>query len=109
VSLGVLILIALLTAVSCRVPEDQQTIIPFNQDLARQAGKTLPGTTYENREKIRQAMAEKDLLAALGKPTEKLESKGLQLSGRYTYLYADGKIVVTLRDGIVVDVETTFY
>ena len=63
----------------------------------------------ENREKIRQGMPENDLLAALGKPSEKLESKGRELSGRYTYLYADGKILVTLRNRVVTNVETTFY
>jgi hypothetical protein len=84
-------------------------VIPARTDLARQSRAVLPGKTYESREKIRQGMRQPDLSAALGDPSEKLESRGQILSGRWTYLYADGKIVVQLRDGMVTEVETTFY
>jgi hypothetical protein len=87
----------------------ENAVIPGRFDLARQSRAVLPGKTYENREKIRQGMSQAALSAAVGDPSEKLESRGQIISGHWTYLYADGKIVIKLRDGIVTEVETTFY
>jgi len=87
----------------------ENAVIPSRTDLARRSRAVLPGKTYESREKIRQGMREADVAAALGDPSEKLESRGQIVSGRWTYLYADGKIVVQLRDGTITEIETTFY
>jgi hypothetical protein len=87
----------------------ENDVIPSRADLARQSRAVLPGKTYESREKIRQGMHQAELSAALGDPSEKLESRGQIVSGHWTYLYADGKIVIQLRDGIVTEVATTFY
>lgn len=97
-----------LSALACGRAHDD-TVIPSRSDLARQSRRTLPGKTYENREKIRQGMKQADLTAAVGAPSEKLESRGQVVSGHWTYLYSDGKIVVNLRDGVVTEIETTFY
>jgi hypothetical protein len=87
----------------------ENAVIPARQDLAQASRGVLPGKTYDSREKIAQGMKESDLSAALGAPSEKLASRGDVVSGRWTYLYKDGKIVVNLRDGRVTEVETTFY
>ena len=87
----------------------ENAVIPGRTDLARQSRAVLSGKTYENREKIRQGMSQAALAAAVGDPSEKLESRGDVVSGHWTYLYADGKIVILLRDGIVTEVVTTFY
>ena len=84
-------------------------MIPSRTDLARKSRGVLPGKTYENREKIRQGMKQMELSAAIGAPSEKLESRGQVVSGHWTYLYADGKIVINLRDGVATGIETTFY
>jgi hypothetical protein len=106
--LGRLAAFALLAlAAACGGKEN--AVIPARQDLAQASHGVLAGKTYDNREKIRQGMKESDLSAACGAPTEKLESRGEIVSGRWTYLYQDGKIVVQLRGHRVVDVETTFY
>jgi hypothetical protein len=95
-------------SVACGGSRDN-AVIPARQDLAQASKGVLSGRTYDHREKIRQGMAETDLGRALGAPSEKLESRGEIVSGRWTYLYADGKIVVHLLDHRVADVETTFY
>ena len=87
----------------------ENAVIPARSDLARSSRGVLSGKTYESREKIRQGMKQADLSAAIGAPSEKLESRGDVVSGHWTYLYSDGKIVIKLRDGVVTDVETTFY
>ena len=84
-------------------------VIPARQDLAQASRGVLDGRTYDSREKIRQGMKDSELSAALGAPSEKLESRGQSVSGHWTYLYKDGKIVVNLRDHLVTEVETTFY
>ena len=84
-------------------------VVPGRFDLAQASRGVVPGRTYDNREKIRQGMKESDLSAALGAPSEKLESRGQIVSGHWTYLYRDGKIVINLRDHLVTEVETTFY
>ena len=96
-------------SLACGGPANDNAVIPSRQDLAQASGALLPGKTYDNREKIRQGMRSAELSAALGAPSEKLESRGQILSGHWTYLYKDGKIVINLRDGIVTEVETTFY
>jgi len=87
----------------------ENAVIPARSDLARSSRAVLPGKTYESREKIRQGMKDHELSAAIGAPYEKLESRGQVVSGHWTYLYSDGKIVIKLRDGIVTEIETTFY
>lgn len=101
------LLLAVALGACGRARED--AVIPARSDLAQQSRGVLPGKTYDNREKIRQGMREADLDSALGAPSEKLESRGQSVSGHRTYLYSDGKIVVNLRDGMVTEVETTFY
>lgn len=96
-------------SLACGGPANDNAVIPSRQDLAQASRGVLPGKTWESREKIRQAMKESELSAALGAPSEKLESRGQVVSGHWTYLYKDGKIVVNLRDGIVTEIETTFY
>lgn len=87
----------------------EDAVIPARQDLAQASRGIVAGKTYDSREKIRQGMPESELSAALGAPSEKLASRGDVVSGRWTYLYKDGKIVIQLRDGRVTEVETTFY
>jgi len=87
----------------------ENAVIPSRSDLARSSRGVLPGKTYESREKIRQGMKERELSTAIGAPSEKLESRGQVVSGHWTYLYSDGKIVIQLRDGIVTEIETTFF
>lgn len=98
-----------LVALACSRGSNENAVIPGRTDLARASGGVVPGKTYDNREKIRQGMKEADLSAALGAPSEKLESRGEIVSGHWTYLYKDGRIVINLRDHRVTDVETTFY
>ena len=104
--LGMLLLI--LSALACGRGHDD-AVIPSRTDLARKSRGVLRGKTYENREKIRQGMKQADLAAAIGEPSEKLESRGQIVSGHWTYLYSDGKIVLNLRDGVITEIETTFY
>ncbi len=107
--IGWLAAIALLVlAAACGRTKDD-AVIPGRQDLAEASRGVLAGKTYDTREKIRQGMPESDLSAACGAPSEKLESRGQIVSGHWTYLYKDGKIVVNLRDHRVTEVETTFY
>jgi len=90
-------------------PGKDQTVIPARSDLAQASSGVIAGTTYEHREKIKQGMKSEEVAAAIGKPSEKLESRGQIVSGHWTYLFKDGKITMHLRDGIVTDIETTFY
>ena len=87
----------------------ENAVIPARSDLARSSRGVLSGRTYDSRERIRQGMKERELSAAIGEPSERLESRGQVVSGHWTYLYSDGKIVIKLRDGIVTEIETTFY
>jgi hypothetical protein len=103
-----LLVATMAAALACGRAHDN-AVIPSRTDLARQSRGVLPGKTYEHREKIRQGMKQPELTAAVGEPSEKLESRGQVVSGHWTYLYADGKIVLNLRDGVVTEVETTFY
>ncbi|HET9794172.1 MAG TPA: hypothetical protein VFS34_06900, partial [Thermoanaerobaculia bacterium] len=96
--------VLLLLSAACGGKND--AVIPARQDLAQASRGMLAGKTYDNREKIRQNMKESELAAALGAPSEKLESRGEIVSGHWTYLYTDGKIVINLRDHRVTDVET---
>jgi len=98
----------MITALACGRAHDD-AVIPSRTDLAQKSRGVLYGKTYEHREKIRQGMRQEELSAAIGEPSEKLESRGQVVSGHWTYLYADGKIVLNLRDGVVTGVETTFY
>jgi len=102
-------LLALTVFLSAACGGKENAVIPGRQDLAQASRGIIPGKTYDNREKIREGMKESDLSAACGAPSEKLESRGDIVSGRWTYLYKDGKIVVQLRDRRVTNVETTFY
>jgi hypothetical protein len=105
---GIIGLALITLAAGCgRARED--AVIPARADLAQQSREVLPGKTYDNRQKIRQGMKDSELSDAIGKPSEKLESRGQIVSGHWTYLYADGKIVINLRDGIITEIETTFY
>lgn len=103
------VIAGLIPAAACSRGSKESSAIPARSDLARASRGVVPGKTYDNREKIRQGMEESELSAALGSPSEKLESRGQIVSGHWTYLYRDGKIVVNLRDGRVTEVETTFY
>ena len=78
------LLLAAATAVALACGRGRENaVIPGRFDLAQKSRAVLPGKTYESRGQI--------------------------VSGRWTYLDADGKIVIQLRDGIVTEVETTFY
>jgi hypothetical protein len=103
-----LLVVAVVASLACGRAHDD-AVIPSRTDLAQKSRGVLPGKTYGNREKIRQGMKEAELAAAVGEPSEKLESRGQVVSGHWTYLYADGKIVINLRDGMVTGIETTFY
>lgn len=103
------ILVMLLLPLLAACGGKNDAVIPARQDLAQASRGVLDGRTYDSREKVRQGMKDSDLSAALGAPSEKLESRGQIVSGHWTYLYKDGKIVVNLRDHLVTEVETTFY
>jgi len=100
--------ILMIASLACGRAHDE-AVIPSRTDLAQKSRGVLPGKTYEHREKVRQGMKQGEVSAAIGEPSEKLESRGQVVSGHWTYLYADGKIVLNLRDGVVTGVETTFY
>jgi hypothetical protein len=107
-SVGIVVAPFLALALSCG-PGGEQAVVPARSDLAQTSRGVLPGTTYEHREKIKQGMKSEEVSAAIGKPSEKLESRGQIVSGHWTYLFKDGKITMHLRDGVVTDIETTFY
>jgi hypothetical protein len=79
-----------------------------NVSLIGKGGHARAGTTYAGREKIRRGMTQAELSAALGPPSFHFESKGESSLSSWTYEYADGKIVVALRDGYVEDVRADF-
>lgn len=79
-----------------------------NAPIAGVGGRLLAGRTFDGREKIRPGMPEKELLASLGEPTYRYETKGDSTHGRWVFEYADGKMLVTLNSGYVVEIDTTF-
>ncbi len=83
-------------------------VLSPNAPIAGVGGRILPGRTYDRREKIRPGMSQKEMLAALEEPTYRYETKGDSVHGRWVYEYADGKMLVTLDDGIFVEIDTTF-
>jgi hypothetical protein len=105
---GVVVLIAVGIAIFATRPKFQPALAG-NSDVNRNASSKLPGRTYERREKIDPGMTAPQVAAALGEPSEKAESRGDVVSGRWNYLYSDGNLVIKLRDGRVTEIETTFY
>ena len=83
-------------------------VLSSNAPIAGVGGKTLAGRTADQREKVRPGMTEKDLLAALGEPTYRYETRGDAMHGRWVYEYADGKMLVTLNSAYIVEIDTTF-
>jgi len=86
-----------------------QVALSSNPAVNRNAAHVLPGRTSEQREKIDPGMLQSQVASVLGEPSEKSESRGDVVSGRWNYLYSDGHLIVKLRDGRVTEIETTFY
>ena len=87
----------------------EQTALSSNLAVNKNPSHTLPGRTYEMREKIDPGLTSSQVESILGRPSEKAESRGDVVSGRWNYLYSDGNLVVKLRDGRVVEIDTTIY
>ena len=83
-------------------------VVSSNASIAGVNGKTLPGRTFEQRDKIRPGMSEKELFSTLGEPTYRFQTDGRAAPGRLTYLYTDGKLLITLQAGYISEIETTF-
>ena len=83
-------------------------VVSSNASIAGVNGKTLPGKTFEQRDRIRPGMSEKELVSTLGEPTYRFQTNGQAAPGRLTYLYADGKLLITLQAGYISEIETTF-
>ena len=86
-----------------------QTALSSNPAVNTNPAHALPGRTYEKREKIDPGMRSTQVESILGEPSEKGESRGDVVSGRWNYLYSDGNLIVKMRDGRVTEIETTFY
>lgn len=78
-----------------------------NAPIAGVGGRLLRGRTVEERGKIHPGMAAKELLAALGQPTYRFGEPGRSVYVRWQYEYADGKLLITLGDGYIVEIDTT--
>ena len=92
---------------ACRRAED--AVVPSRTDIASEPSRVLPGKTYASREKVREGMSATDVENALGRPSERLESRGQEVSEKWTYLYADGRLMMNLRGGRVLKIDATFY
>jgi hypothetical protein len=68
----------------------------------------LKGGLTEARKKIDPGKTDKDVLAALGRPSFSSDSAGSSTHGIWTYYYADGTMRVNLTDGIVVRIAVTY-
>ncbi|MGH9442605.1 MAG: outer membrane protein assembly factor BamE domain-containing protein [Thermoanaerobaculia bacterium] len=108
VVLGILAVAAAGIAIFATRPQTQ-VALSSNPDVNRSSAHVLPGRTSEQREKVDPGLTAAQVESILGKPSEKSESRGDVVSGRWNYLYSDGNLVVNLRDGRVTEIETTFY
>jgi hypothetical protein len=106
--IGILAVIAAGIALFVSRPKSQ-VALSSNLAVNKNPEHALPGRTYEMREKIDPGLTSAQVASILGQPSEKAESRGDVISGRWNYLYADGNLVVKLRDGRVTEIETTFY
>jgi len=68
----------------------------------------LPGKLTDARRKIDPNRTDKQVLAALGNPSIKIDNDGASTHGIWTYYYADGTMVVNLTDGIVVRISVSY-
>ena len=105
---GVVVLVGVGIALFTARPRPKAAL-SSNPDVNRNTAHTLPGRTSEQREKIDPGMMQSQVASVLGEPSEKSESRGDVVSGRWNYLYSDGHLAVKLRDGRVTEIETTFY
>lgn len=87
----------------------EDTVVPSRNDLASEPSRVLVGKTYPSREKISVGMSASAVEKAVGRPSERLESHGQDVFEKWTYLYADGRLMLNLRAGKVSKIDTTFY
>jgi len=92
---------------ACRRAED--AVVPSRTDIASEPSRVLQGKTYPSREKVREGMSADEVKEALGRPSERLESRGREVFEKWTYLYADGRLMMNLRAGRVMKIDATFY
>ncbi len=70
--------------------------------------RILPGKLTEARRKIDPGRTEKDVLAAIGRPSLTAETAGSSTHAIWTYYYADGTMTVNLTDGAVVRIAVSY-
>jgi outer membrane protein assembly factor BamE (lipoprotein component of BamABCDE complex) len=105
---GIVVLIGAGIALFANRPKPEPALAG-NPDVNKNASIKLSGHTYEHREKINPGMTTSQVAVLLGEPSEKSESRGDVVSGRWNYLYSDGNLVIKFRDGRVTEIDTTFY
>ena len=79
-----------------------------NAPIAGVGGRILPGRTYDQREKLRAGQSLKEVTGLLGDPTYRFGQSEKNGYVRWVYEYADGKLLLTIGNGYVVQVDTTF-
>lgn len=68
----------------------------------------LPGNLTDARKKIDPGRSEKDVVAALGRPSFSRAADGSSTHAIWAYYFADGTMTVNLTDGIVVRIGTDY-
>jgi hypothetical protein len=68
----------------------------------------LSGTLTDARKKIDPGRTEKDVVAALGRPSVSQAAEGSSSHGIWIYYYADGTMTINLTDGVVVRIGVSY-
>jgi hypothetical protein len=83
-------------------------VFASNAPIAGVGGKILPGRTFDQREKLRPGQSLREVTGLLGDPTYRFGQSEKNGYVRWVYEYADGKLLLTIGGGYVVQVDTTF-
>jgi hypothetical protein len=68
----------------------------------------LPGALTDARRKVDPGRSERDVLAALGRPSLTAAAEGSSSHALWTYYYTDGTMAVNLTDGVVVRIAVSY-